>query len=63
MYQIQYTTYMKKNTIYEIIQCSLDILEKEVNLSNSSLKVAASRSFKPISDFFSKSTKYIIMKV
>lgn len=44
---------MEGNTIYEIIQHSLDILGKEVKLSNSSLKVVASRSFKPILDFFS----------
>jgi len=45
---------MEINTIYEIIQQALDILGKEVKLANSSLKVVASRSFKPISDFFSK---------
>lgn len=43
---------METMTLYEIIQHSLDILEKEVELSPSSLKVVASRSFKPISDFF-----------
>lgn len=45
---------MESNTLYEIIQRSLDILGKEVKLSNSSLNVVASRSFKPISDFFSE---------
>ena len=45
---------MERNTIYEIIQHSLDILEKEVELSKSSLKIVQSRSFKPISDFFYK---------
>lgn len=45
---------MENITLYEIIQHSLDILEKEVKLSPSSLKVVASRSFKPISDFFTE---------
>ena len=45
---------MGNNTLYEIIQHSLDILEKEVERSTSSLRVVASRSFKPISDFFSE---------
>jgi integrase len=45
---------MENITLYEIIQHSLDILEKEVELSPSSLKVVASRSFKPISDFFTE---------
>jgi integrase len=43
---------MKDNTITGIIQQSLVILEKEVRLSQSSIAVVASRSFKPISDFF-----------
>lgn len=43
---------MESNTIYEIIQNSLDILEKEVKLSNYSLNAVAMRSLKPISDFF-----------
>jgi site-specific recombinase XerD len=43
---------MERNTIYEIIQHSLDILEKEVELSKSSLRTVQSRSLKPISDFF-----------
>lgn len=45
---------METMTLYEIIQHSLDILEKEVKLSPSSLKVVVSRSFRPISDFFSE---------
>jgi len=45
---------MESNTIYEIIQQALDIQGKEVKLANSSLKVVASHSFKPISDFFSE---------
>ena len=45
---------MDNNTLYEIIQHSLYILEKEVELSPSSLRVVASRSFKPISDFFNE---------
>ena len=45
---------MENITLYEIIQHSLGILEKEVELSPSSLKVVASRSFKPISDFFTE---------
>lgn len=43
---------MDNSTLYEIIKHSLDILEKEVGLSQSSLRTVASRSFKPISDFF-----------
>lgn len=45
---------MENITLYEIIHHSLDILEKEVELSPSSLKTVASRSFKPISDFFNE---------
>lgn len=43
---------MNHNTLYEIIQHSLDILEKDVELSPSSLRTVASRSFRPISNFF-----------
>jgi len=43
---------MDNNILSEIIQHSLDILEKEIKLSQSSLKIVASRSFKPISNFF-----------
>lgn len=45
---------MENITLYEIIQHSLDILEQEVELSPSSLKTVASRSFKPVSDFFNE---------
>lgn len=45
---------MENITLYEIIQHSLDILKKEIELSPSSLKTVASRSFKPISDFFNE---------
>ena len=44
---------MKDNTIIGIIHQALEILEMEVGLAQSSLKVVTSRSFKPISDFFS----------
>lgn len=43
---------MKKITIHSIVQQSLVILEKEVGLAKSTLDVVASRSFKPISEFF-----------
>ena len=43
---------MKDITITEIIRQSLTILENEVGLAKSSLAVVASRSFKPISDYF-----------
>lgn len=43
---------MRDETIFDIIQQSLTILEKEVGLAKSSLRMAASRSFKPVSDFF-----------
>jgi integrase len=43
---------MKDREISDIIQQSLTILEKEVGLAKSSLVVVASRSFKPISDYF-----------
>ena len=43
---------MKDNTIVEIIAQALTILEKEVGLAESTIKVVSSRSFKPISDFF-----------
>ena len=43
---------MKDNTILAIINQSLMILEKEVELARLSLKVVESRSFKPIVDFF-----------
>jgi integrase len=43
---------MKDKTILAIINQSLMILEKEVGLAPSSLKVVESRSFKPIADFF-----------
>ena len=43
---------MKDNTILGIINQSLMILEKEVELAPSSLEVVKSRSFKPITDFF-----------
>lgn len=45
---------MENITLYEIIQHSLDVLEKEIELSPYSLKTVASRSFKPISDFFNE---------
>ena len=43
---------MKDNAILVIINQSLLILEKEVELARLSLKVVESRSFKPIVDFF-----------
>ena len=43
---------MKANTILGVINRSLMILEKEVGLAQSSLKVIESRSFRPISEFF-----------
>jgi len=43
---------MEDNTILGIIQQTLAILEKEVGLAKSTLDVVASRSFKPISEFF-----------
>jgi len=43
---------MKDNTIVSIIQEALAILEKDVGLAESTLRVVKSRSFKPISDFF-----------
>ena len=43
---------MKDGTINGIIQQSLSVLEKEIGLAKSSIEVVASRSFKPISDFF-----------
>ena len=43
---------MKDNTIIHIIQEALVILEKDVGLAESTLRVVKSRSFKPISDFF-----------
>lgn len=43
---------MEDNTIFGIIQQTLAILEKEVGLAKSTLDVVASRSFKPISEFF-----------
>jgi len=51
---------MKDKTISDIIQQSLKILEKEVGLAQSSLVVVASRSFKPILDYFTEKqeTKY-----
>jgi len=45
---------MKEKTISGIIQQALTILENEVGLAKSTLDVVASRSFKPISDFFEK---------
>jgi integrase len=53
---------MKGNTITGIIQQSLVILEKEVRLSQSSLAVVASRSFKPISDFFDERNETVYNK-
>ena len=44
---------MEDKSITSIIQKASLILEKEVGLAQSSLEVVASRSFKPISDFFS----------
>ena len=43
---------MEENTITGIIQQALAVLEKEVGLAKSTLEVVASRSFKPISDYF-----------
>ena len=43
---------MIDNTINSIIQRALEVLEKDVGLAESSLRVVLSRSFKPISDFF-----------
>ena len=45
---------MKENTIFDIIRQALTILEKDVGLAKSTLKVVTSRSFKPISDFFNE---------
>jgi integrase len=45
---------MKVNKISSIIQQALTILENEVGLAESSLRVVASRSFKPISDYFNE---------
>jgi len=45
---------MEKRTIVGIIRQALTILEKEVELAESTLEVVASRSFKPISDFFNE---------
>ena len=51
---------MEEKTILEIINLSLMILEKEVNLAQSTLEIVKSRSFKPIADFFKdkKETSY-----
>jgi len=43
---------MEEKTVVSIINQALMILEKEVGLAKSSLRVVASRSFKPINDFF-----------
>lgn len=43
---------MKGASINSVIKHALAILEKEVGLAKSSLAVVASRSFKPIADFF-----------
>ena len=43
---------MKDIAITDIIEQTLSILEKEVGLAKSTLLVVASRSFKPIVDFF-----------
>jgi len=43
---------MKDIAITGIIEHALSILEKEVGLAKSTLLVVASRSFKPIADFF-----------
>jgi phosphopantetheine adenylyltransferase len=43
---------MKDKSISSIIRQALEVLEKEVGLANSSLEVVASRSFKPITDYF-----------
>jgi integrase len=48
---------METNTLHGIIKQSLNILEKEVELSPSTLKVIESRSFKPVSDFFSENNE------
>jgi len=45
---------MEENTIFRTIQQALSILEKEVGLAESTLKVILSRSFKPIYDFFNE---------
>lgn len=45
---------MKNNDISEIITHALTILEQEVGLASSTIKVVSSRSFKPISDFFKR---------
>ena len=45
---------MKEQTINEIIQKALVILEKEVGLCLATISNVSSRSFKPISDFFSE---------
>jgi len=43
---------MKDNTVADLIKQALTILKNEVGLAESSIKVVASRSFKPISDYF-----------
>ena len=43
---------MKDTSLAGIIEQTLSILEKEVGLAKSTLLVIASRSFKPIADFF-----------
>ena len=43
---------MKDKSISSIIRQALEVLEKEVGLAKSSLEVVASRSFKPITDYF-----------
>ena len=43
---------MKVKMINSIIQQAMTILEKEVRLAESTLRVVASRCFKPISDYF-----------
>lgn len=45
---------MKEKTILGIIQETLAILDEEVGLAKSTLEVVASRSFKPVSDFFNE---------
>jgi len=43
---------MKENTVTGIIQQALEILGSGVGLAESTIRVVASRSFKPISDYF-----------
>ena len=43
---------MKESSIKDIIEQALLILENEIGLTKATLKVVASRSFKPIADFF-----------